>query len=61
METEFEAINKALELSLDEYQNEVLVVYKKGIKNYAICPESEYTEEDEYVCGKYLNGRLAPV
>lgn len=60
MTTEFEAINKALRLSKKQYQNEVVVVYQKANGKYDACPESEYTGDDENICGKYLNGGLAP-
>jgi hypothetical protein len=60
MITEFEAINKAVHLSKSTYQNEVLVVFQRLDRTYEVCPESEYTGDEDYICGKYLNGGLAP-
>jgi hypothetical protein len=61
MITEFDAINKALRLSKKEYLNEVVVVFQRVDRTYEVSPESEYTGEDDCICGKYLNGHLAPV
>jgi hypothetical protein len=61
LKTEFQAINRVVRISKEEYPDEVLVIYKKEDGTYDFCPESEYTGIDENVLGRYLNGHIAPI
>jgi hypothetical protein len=60
LKTEFQAINKVSRISKKRFPDEVIVVFKKEDGDYDFCPESEYVGIDECICGRYLNGNIAP-
>jgi hypothetical protein len=60
LSTEFQAINRAVKLSISQYRDEVLVVYQRANGEFDISPESEFHGNDDNIFGKYLNGHIAP-
>lgn len=60
MATKFQVINIVLKLSELEFKDEVILVFKRKVGDYSFCLESLYAGDEESVCGRYLNGKLAP-
>ena len=61
MQTEFQAIQKALELSKKSFPNEVIVVFKKDDGNFDACVESEYLGDESKVYECYMDGHIVAV
>ena len=60
MVTEFQVINQVVRISKEKYPDEVMVIYKDDGGCCNFCLESEYIGKEEQICGRYLNGGLAP-
>jgi hypothetical protein len=61
MTTEFQAINKAVKMSKNDYCKDlVFVVFQKEDNDFSWCLESEYMGDEDKIIERYLNGSIVP-
>lgn len=58
MVTQFQAIQKALNLSTKMFPNEIIVVFQKIDGSYDACVESEYLGDEDKIFDRYMDGHI---